>query len=274
MDQSSSTDENAQEGTAMLSSATLPGQGAISQPAPKNDDDSVTSSGTNNGSDKPVDDVCDVAMLDQPGEALVHDNKNPVEDKTAIGIPNSGIEHNDVVNEQEGSTTSQLSSRTITPTPIPRDQESSRALVSPTINASEHPLGRQDDQPSGDEDRTFDYGTARRYPNKRAANYQPIQMDWAAPTSGNSGSTYQATGRVNVSPSEAHNPTFAIQGVLSQHITPQSSPHRKKNGKSKSKGKQSQQKMHEQSSNYVLPATSYQPQAADAAPSQQPPSQP
>ncbi|KAK8072320.1 hypothetical protein PG996_005668 [Apiospora saccharicola] len=249
-----SAHETPQEGTVMSQSAILPGQGNIIQPAPKNDEDTVTNLGTDSGSDTPVD-------------------ANLSEDKSAVDIPNPDIEHDDIMDEQEGQPISQLSSRTITPSPLPRDQESSSALVSPTDHVSKQPLGKQDDQPSGAEDRTLDCGTVRRYLNRRAVSHQPIPMDWAAPHSGSSGNTCQATGHVAVSPSGTHNSSSAVQSVLSQDITSQSSPHRKKNGKGKSKAKQSQQKLHEQSSSYVLPATSYQPQPTDAAFFQQLPSQ-
>ncbi|KAK7914577.1 hypothetical protein PG985_012280 [Apiospora marii] len=273
MDHPSSIDENAKEDTVMLSGATSPGQGGITQSAPKIDEEIVTSLDTDKGFDKPLDGVCDVAMLDQSGEALDHGSKNTSEDMMVASIPNSDIEHDDAVDMQEGPTSSQLSSRTITPTPIPRNQQSSRALASPTDNASDQPSEEQEDQASGAEGRILDYGTVRRYLNKRPVNYQPIPMDWAASPSGNLGNTCQATGFVDVSPSGTHNSTFPIQSVLSQDIV-QSSPHKKRNGKGKSKGKQSQQKLHEKSSNYVLPAAFYQPQPPGAALSQQLPSQP
>lgn len=274
MHQSSSADETSQEGTSMLQSAPLPGQGGTTQPAPKNGEDSVTSWVTDSGSDKPMDDACDAAMLEQSGEDLIHDSKNLGDDERAVDIPNSGIVHDDAADEQEEQTTSQLSSRTITPSPMPRDQASRSTFVSPTNNASDQSIGGQDNQPSGAKHRTLDYGTVRRYLNKRSVDHQPIPMDWAVHPSSISGDTRQATRRVDISPSGAHNSTYASQSVSSQSITSQSTPHKKKNGKGKSKAKQSQQKLREQSSSYVLPATFYQPQPADAAISQQLPSQP
>ncbi|KAK8122254.1 hypothetical protein PG984_010924 [Apiospora sp. TS-2023a] len=269
-----SAHETSHEGTGMSQSATLPGQGHTIQPAPKNDEETVTNLGTDNNSDTPVDAVGNLTMLDQSGgDTLALDNKTLSEDKSAVDIPNPDIEHDDIMDEQDGQPMSQLSSRTITPSPLPRDQESSSALVSPTDHASEQSLGEQNDQAFDAEYRTLDYGTVRRHLSRRAVSHQPIPMDWAAPHSGSSGNTCQATGHVDVSPSGVHNSSFAVQSVLSQDITPQSSPHRKKNGKGKSKAKQSQQKLHENSSNYMLPATFYQPQPTDAAFSQQLPSQ-
>ncbi|KAK8061256.1 hypothetical protein PG994_007622 [Apiospora phragmitis] len=258
MHHSSSADEPSEDGTAILHNVTLPGQDDVTQPAPKSNEDTFTGLDADSGSDKPVSNVRNVAMLEDSGETLAFKDKH-------IGdVSDPDVGHDAIVNEQEGQTTSQLSSRTITP--------SGSTPVSPTNNTSGQSSREQDDQSFNAEDRTLDYGTVRRYPNKRA-DRQPIPIDWAVPSSGSPGDAHQATSHIEVSPSRVHNPaTFVIRSASSQDVTPQLTPHGNKSKKGKSKAKKNQQKLSEQSSSYMLPATAYQP--ADAAVSEQLPSQP
>ncbi|KAK8016265.1 hypothetical protein PG993_014454 [Apiospora rasikravindrae] len=266
MQHSSSAGKNSQYGTVMPQSTTSSIQDDITQLASKDNEDAATCLDTNGEADKPAGDVRHSTISGKLGEALTDDGKSVSEDnnagddkkvggdKEADNASDPDVGHSAIMDEQEGHIASQPSSRTITPTPTPRDQKNS---------ASGQSSNAPDDRSFNTKDITLDYGTVRRYPNKRVGNRQPIPMDWVAPPSSSPSEAHQATHHAtlhtDVSPSRTHNSTLVSRGASPQDITPQSTSHGNKSKKVKSKAKKNQQKSSEQSSSYMLPVTAYQP---------------